>query len=81
MRLTTKQILLMKAICIKQRPDLDEILEILEYETTKQSLQFSIKALAKRKLIERSEIELRRGRNRRIISLTALGYKIYAASV
>jgi hypothetical protein len=81
LRLTSKQILLMKAICIAQRPDLDEILETLEYETTKQSLQFSIRALMRRGLIERSEIECRRGRNRRIITLTKLGYSIYSASV
>lgn len=34
--------------------DLDELLEVLPYKTTKQSIQFSIRALIKKGLVKRA---------------------------
>lgn len=77
MKLTPKQIHLLTIIRDKNpdgRPvDLDQILLRLPYETTKQSLQFSIRALINRGLIERAETEKRRGKRRRVITLSELG--------
>lgn len=80
MHLTTKQYSLMSVI-IRGNPDgsfvdLDQILERIPYETSKQSLQFSIRALVNRGLIMKHEREVRRGRVRVIISATPVGYQI-----
>lgn len=53
--------------------DLDQVLERVRYETTKQSLQFSIRALIERELIEKKGVEKRRSRQRQIIAITELG--------
>lgn len=50
--------------------DLDQLLERISYETTKQSMQFSIRALIRRGLVEKKPRELRRGRKRVVYSLT-----------
>lgn len=44
--------------------DLDQLLEWLPYRTTKQSMQFTIRALIKNGLIFKSTPEKRRGRQR-----------------
>lgn len=44
--------------------DLDQLLESLSYKTTKESMQFSIRALIKRRLIEKLPMECRRKRAR-----------------
>lgn len=77
MHLTTKQIELL-AVIGKRNPDgaatdLDQILERLTYKPTKQSLQFSIRALITHGLIQKDAPEKRRGRTRTLISLTAQG--------
>ncbi|MEB0029202.1 hypothetical protein QN372_00415 [Undibacterium sp. RTI2.1] len=59
--------------------DLDEILDRVRYETTKASLQFSIRALIAHKLIEKKGIEKRRGRQRQVIEATELGAATYNA--
>ena len=63
MRLTIKQIELLTVIARgngENDPlDLDQILDNLAYETTKQSLQFSIRALMVHKLIIRGEMQQR----------------------
>jgi hypothetical protein len=46
--------------------DIDELLERLTYETTKQSMQFSIRALEARRLVSR-EYEKRRGARRMLL--------------
>ncbi|HFP9309433.1 TPA: hypothetical protein ACJI3N_005323 [Raoultella planticola] len=54
---------------------LDELLELLPYQTTKQSIQFSIRALIKKKLVEKHEC-LAVGETlhkRRVLGLTAMG--------
>lgn len=53
--------------------DLDELLDRLSYKPSKQSLQFTIRALIKRGLIQRKDPELRRGQSRRILAPTAKG--------
>lgn len=55
--------------------DLDELLEVLPYKTTKQSMQFSLRALIKKSLVEKSDCRPRKedGYQRRTLGLTALG--------
>jgi DNA-binding MarR family transcriptional regulator len=75
--LTTKQIALLAVIAKGNGPDqpmdLDEILDAITYETTKQSLQFSIRALIARGLIYKKGVEKRRGRQRQVIAATTAG--------
>ena len=82
MHLTTKQCELMRVIVAGNEDgsacDLDQILDRVRYETTKQSLQFSIRALIKHGLIEKVGPYKRRGRPRQIIAATELG-KAYAS--
>lgn len=77
MHLTHKQIELMDVIAkgngLLGPCDLDEILDRVRYETSKQSLQFSIRALVARGLIYKKGIEKRRGRQRVVIQATPLG--------
>ena len=77
MHLTTKQIELIRVIS-EGNPDgspvdMDQILERLAYKPTKESLQFSIRALVAHGLIEKLPGEKRRGRSRRLIGITPLG--------
>ena len=53
--------------------DLDQILERLEYETSKESLQFSLRSLVKHKIIEKVGREKRRNRQRVLYELTKQG--------
>jgi hypothetical protein len=80
-RLTTKQRQIMILICHgngtdeegKFSPiDIDELRERLVYEPSKQSLQFSIRALVTRKLITK-DYEKRRGARRAVYHPTKLG--------
>jgi len=84
MSLTVKQIELLTVIAKGNGPhpdkpgamqpaDLDEILERVRYETTKQSIQFSIRALIKHGFIEKLGMEKRRNRMRVVIGATELG--------
>lgn len=80
MLLTTKQIQIM-SIVIRMNEDgsfvdLDQLLERLPYETTKQSIQFSVRALVAKELIEKKPREKRRERSRVILAPTELGYQI-----
>jgi hypothetical protein len=82
MHLTTKQLELLRVIgagnADGQPCDMDEIVDFVRYETTKASLQFSIRALIKHGLIEKLPLVFRRGARRRPIGLTAAG-RAYAA--
>lgn len=64
--------------------DLDQLLARLEAEegwkTNKASIQFSIRAMIRKELIEKAERETRRGRKRAVLQLTELGRKISYAS-
>lgn len=78
--MTNKQIAIMQAL-IRGNPDgsfldLDELLTALTYETTKQSLQFSIRALVKHGLIEKKGLELRRGHQRRVLAPTPRTFEL-----
>lgn len=77
MRLTDKQIELIRVIGRKNTDgsyaDIDQILERLNYKTSKQSLQFSLRALSEHGLIERIPKVKRRNQSRTLIALTALG--------
>lgn len=55
--------------------DLDELLEVLPYKTTKQSIQFSIRALIKKGLVEKGYTRQRSDNryHRRTLGLTTLG--------
>lgn len=76
MRKNQREIL--KLVC-KGNPDgsfldLDQLLERLSYEPTKQALAFSIRFMIRRKWIEKRDLEERRGAKRRIIAPTLEGY-------
>ncbi|PHM52412.1 hypothetical protein [Xenorhabdus hominickii] len=55
--------------------DMDELLELLPYATTKQSMQFSIRALIKKGLVVKGGLKKRTtdGYNRVVYGLTELG--------
>ncbi|EOK1927518.1 hypothetical protein ACJV9D_001988 [Escherichia coli] len=55
--------------------DLDELLEVLPYKTTKQSIQFSIRALIKKGLVEKGHTRQRSDNryHRRTLGLSTLG--------
>lgn len=57
--------------------DLDQVLERLPYKTTKHSLQFSIRIMVAKGLIEKLELEGRRSRWRCVIKPTKLGLEVY----
>lgn len=55
--------------------DLDQLIERLSYKPSKQSIQFSIRCLVKRGLIEKKDTEYRRGMSRRILAPTAKAFR------
>lgn len=77
MHLTVKQIELLHVIAAANPDasacDLDQIIERINYETTKASIQFSIRALIKHGLIEKVGSEKRRGRRHVLIGITTVG--------
>ena len=79
MNLTSKQKDIIKTLNLGYERghllDLDELLEILPYRTTKQSMQFSLRALIKKGLVDKHECRPR-GETlhaRRSLGLTVLG--------
>jgi hypothetical protein len=79
--LTDKQAEILKTVC-RCNPDgtfldLDQLLDRLTYKPTKEALQFSLRFLINRGLIEKKPVELRRGAKRRVIAGTADGYAEY----
>jgi len=80
LRVTKKQYLLINVIGTTNDDgdflDIDQILDKLPYETSKQSLQFSIRALVKNGFAEKRGLEERRGQSRIVISLTKEGYRL-----
>lgn len=81
--LTAKQVQLISTLAAGNSDgsevDLDQLLERLPYRTSKESLQFSVRALAKRGLVAKKGQELRRGRLRRLLALTAAGESFIGA--
>ena len=85
MSLTVKQHQIMQVI-FEANPvpdrgpvDLDQLLERVPYQTTKASMQFSLRALIKKGLIEKTGSENRRGRRRTLIKVTAAGGDLFSA--
>ncbi|HFM5284147.1 TPA: hypothetical protein ACG6EQ_004638 [Escherichia coli] len=79
MTLTDKQKVIIKTLNLGYERghllDLDELLEVLPYKTTKQSIQFSIRALIKKGLVEKGHTRQRSDNryHRRTLGLTTLG--------
>jgi len=75
--LTTKQLELLRVIAAGNEDgtpcDLNQILENIRYHTTKDSLQFSLRILIHRGLVEKLAPEVRRGAKRRLIGVTSAG--------
>ncbi len=82
-RLTRKQVAILDVIMRGAEDggliDMDTLLEKLPYETTKDSMQFSIRYLIRRGLVEKRPRELRRGRRRITYALTVEALKSYDA--
>ncbi len=85
MHLTQKQIDLLSVIARGNEDgtscDLDQIVERCAHHPSKQSLQFSLRALINHGLIERQGTERRRNAKRRLIGITPLGQHFAAAHV
>lgn len=83
--LTTKQSQILAVIAGKNEDgslvDLDQLLDRLPYETTKQSIHFSLRALIARKFLKKAGEEKRRGRRRRLIDLGDAGLALYGAAL
>ncbi len=83
MGLTTKQRSLMGVIVAGNDDgthlDIDQILEALPYTTSKQSLQFSLRALVEKDCIQKMPTETRRGRARVVYAATAYGNSFFMA--
>lgn len=80
-RLTYKQTQILDAIR-KGAPDggfidLDQLLDSLSYETSKSSMQFSLRALIRRGFIAKKGRETRRAQGRQTYALTPAGYASY----
>ena len=55
--------------------DLDEVIQRVFYATNKQSIQFIIRNLVGKKMIEKKETEKRRSRRRVVLCPTKSGYE------
>lgn len=84
-KITKKQVAIMKVILLGNEEadpvDIDQLLERLDYKTTKQSIQFSIRALVSRNFIYKGELQKRRGKKRVIYLPTREGYYTFAKYV
>lgn len=82
--MTTKQTMLLKTLRKVNADggflDIDQVVETLPYETTKQSLQFSLRILINHGLVEKKGTEKRRDRRRVLLGLTEKGYRMIGAS-
>ncbi|MBV6634379.1 MAG: hypothetical protein KI788_00560 [Mameliella sp.] len=79
-RLTKKQMQVLGTI-VKGHPedgllDMDQLLEAIPYETSKNSIQFTIRSLITRKMIVKMDQELRRGRMRVVYAPTLRGQQM-----
>lgn len=59
--------------------DLDQLIERVDYKPTKDAIQFSIRNLISKGVIEKSGTENRRDRRRVLISPTDLGKSVFKA--
>ncbi len=56
--------------------DMDQLLEQLPYRTSRESMQFSLRALEKKGLLEPQRYEVRRGQRRRLAVPTSDGMSL-----
>lgn len=81
MNLTTKQAALLQVILAGDKSgdhcDIDQILERLPYQTTKQSLQFSLRAMVDKGCIEKAGRVVRRQRQRETYKATMTGVAMF----
>ena len=80
MKLTEKQKKVLMVV-VRANPDgtfcdLDQVIERVPYKTTKASIQFIVRNLIGKGLIEKVDTEARRNRRRIILGPTAEGYKL-----
>lgn len=85
--ITTKQTAVMKALSSKlsthdkpldEQVDIDQLIDCLEYDVTKEALQFTLRSLAKRGFVQKGgSLVFRRGKRRVVWSLTKEGASIY----
>ena len=54
--------------------DLDQLIEEVDYEVTKESIQFTIRRMIDHGVIEKADSEKRRGRRRVLFRTTELGH-------
>lgn len=84
MRMTSKQIILLTCLADKNPDgsflDLDQLLDKLRddyrWETTKASLQFSIRTLISEDCVRKLAREKRRNRQRAVLAITELGLQV-----
>lgn len=77
-RLTEKQIQIISTIRAHSEVygediDMNQLIDSLPYKTTKESLQFSIRALIRKGMVSKGETVTRRGRSRRTFIITEFG--------
>ena len=64
--------------CVKNEPvDLDQLLDTLSWKPTKQSLQFTIRALIAKNVMAKTDCIVRRARKRVCFILTLEGMAVY----
>lgn len=83
MRLTVKQINILNTLNVDKDTaplDMSQLIEQLPYETTKQSMQFSIRALIGKGLVLKIGQESRRGKSRVVLGLTDFGKEVMSNS-
>lgn len=77
MNLSEKQVSVLIAIhrenADKSLVDLDQLIERQPYETNKPAIQFIIRNLVQKKLIEKTGTEVRNGRRKILLQTTTLG--------
>lgn len=76
-RLTKKQMNVLEKIVVGpgggELIDVDQLLDLIDYETTRPSIRFTLKGLLTRKMIVKKGKELRRERMRMVYAPTMLG--------
>lgn len=61
--------------------DLDQIIERVDYDVSKEAIQFTLRSMVEKGVIEKCEAEKRRGRRRVIYQTTESGQEQFAALV
>jgi len=84
-RITRKQAEILSLVCLGNRAeghelvswiDMDQLVNRLSYEASKQAIQCSIRVMEKRGLVARGDQELREHRLRRVVRPTTLGVEM-----